>query len=147
MKTGEELRDEGIKRATQSLEVRAWIDRGMQAIKDLGEGGYLFNADTVRERIGDPPTPAAMGALFNKATRRLMVKKVGEVAMLRATAHARRTAVYSSFWSVHSNPDSSTAPKSVQRLYEVLLAIREARAGTGVTAASDTTGPARPASA
>ena len=94
-KTGEQLRDEGtsIVAGNESLHGE-WMDAAHRALRELAASGSEFNADQLREKIGDPVRPNAMGAVFLQAVRSKLIEEVGYRKMTRPIGHARRTFVY-----------------------------------------------------
>ena len=90
---GRELARQGMDRAWKK-EASQWKEEAWQSLCELAKGGKHFNADDIREIVGEGNAPNSMGALFSKAKRRGMIEIVGFRPMRNKRAHARTTFVY-----------------------------------------------------
>jgi len=91
---GERLAREGMDKAW-AAEAEAWKCLAWETLVCLANTGQQFNADDIREKIGEPTRPNAMGSLFSKAKRQGLIHIVGFRPMRNKSAHARVTFVYS----------------------------------------------------
>jgi hypothetical protein len=66
---------------------RDWSDAALDAITRLAASGRQFDADDVRDLVGEPPSPAAMGAAFRAAARARLIRCVGFETSSRITRH------------------------------------------------------------
>ena len=64
-----------------------WIEGARQAIEELAESGFEFDADDLRWRAGSPPSPAAMGAIFREAHQRGLIEVSGYKTATRLQRH------------------------------------------------------------
>jgi len=84
---GETLKAEGMARA-EVLASDGWKATWSQAIALLASIGEPFTSDEVRELAGDPwDHPNACGALFHRAAREGLIRKVGYRSSERAALH------------------------------------------------------------
>jgi hypothetical protein len=84
----------GMARADEHADAE-WKARVDEAIEDLAATGERFTAEDVRAIAGDPPDhPNAMGARFNAAARRRLIRKVGYQLSNRASLHRHPIAVW-----------------------------------------------------
>lgn len=91
MSAGRELRDRGLQQLdfTQvTFGVDPWVGNAMRALEWLARSCPLFDADTLRERVGDPPNPPLMGMVFKRAQREGWIESVGFRVSDRAERHA-----------------------------------------------------------
>lgn len=57
---------------------RTWRPKAKEALSELIESGEPFTADDLRARVDEKPHhPNAIGALFNGAARRGLIRKIG----------------------------------------------------------------------
>jgi len=91
---GRRLRDEGMARAGEA-EDRAgrWREAALRWVEVLA-AGEDFTAEDVREAVGDPVRPNAMGAVFNTARRHGLIVLVGLTTARRSPRHASRLPVW-----------------------------------------------------
>lgn len=87
MQLGEALRDQGMARVLMFTDDE-WKLRAMQAIIELARGGEPFTSEDLRELVGDPPKPNAMGSIFNTAAMRKIITHVGWRKASRPGMHA-----------------------------------------------------------
>ena len=66
----------------------AWVERADAEILFLARTGIPFSAEDVRRTAGDPVHPNAMGARFNAAARRGLIRKAGVIKADRSERHA-----------------------------------------------------------
>jgi hypothetical protein len=91
---------EGRRRAEEGMErswtatSEEWRDVAWDTLIKLANSGKPFNSDDIKERIGPPDHPNAVGSLFSKASRRGIIEVVGMRPMRGAKAHARMTFLY-----------------------------------------------------
>ena len=71
-----------------------WKDVAWDTLINLAKSGEPFNADDIKEQIGPPDHPNAVGSLFSTARRRGIIEIVGMRPMRGAKAHARMTFLY-----------------------------------------------------
>ena len=91
---GSRLADEGAERALAN-QTEQWREAAFAAIEGFALIGGEFNADDVREFIGDPPGhPNAWGGLFRRALAQGLIEPVGRRHTRKASAHARSVVVY-----------------------------------------------------
>jgi hypothetical protein len=72
-------------------------DRIWRAITDLADTGLPFDADDIRERVGETPateSPNVIGALVNRAATRELIRFEGFTRSLRKVGHGNRLAVW-----------------------------------------------------
>jgi hypothetical protein len=93
MTTGTTLRDMGVYRVSKNTP-QAWKDSGLSIIMCLVANGNEITAEDVREWVGEPPSPNAMGALFLTACRAGIVVRVGYRQAKRPERHASVLGVY-----------------------------------------------------
>lgn len=94
--TGEEGRDEGIKKVTESGE--GWVEAALSLIR-VEPQGAIHTGETLRavaeKRIGPPKHPNAVGAMVFNAKRRNLILPTGRwVKMRKPSSHARMTPEY-----------------------------------------------------
>ena len=90
---GRRLAEEGMTSAWVATP-EEWRADAWDIVCDLCRTGEPFNADEIKARLGDPPRPGAVGALFSKARKRGMIEVVGMRPMAGKRAHARTTFLY-----------------------------------------------------
>lgn len=95
MSAGTTLRDLGVYRVSQNTP-QTWKDSGLSIIMCLVANGNEITAEDVRDWVGEPPSPNAMGALFLTACRAGIVVKVGYRQAKRPQRHASVLGVYTS---------------------------------------------------
>jgi len=84
---GRELKEQGVDRvASRSIDFQ---DRAALAIGRLAMRGKMFTAEDVRELVGDPPHPNAMGAALRIASREGAIIACGWKEASRGSAHGR----------------------------------------------------------
>jgi hypothetical protein len=91
--TGTTLRDRGIDRVSKNTP-QSWKDSGLSIIMCLVSNGNEITAEDVREWVGEPPSPNAMGALFLTACRAGIVERIGYRQAKRPERHASVLGVY-----------------------------------------------------
>jgi len=94
---GRALRDEGTDRVLGNAAADdggAWLSAAWTAMEVLARTGRDFTADDLREMVGAPTRPNAMGSVFLKAKRRGMIAPVSRRQMKNPNSHARSTDVY-----------------------------------------------------
>lgn len=95
MNIGDLLRDVGMQRAdlAQPDQWRTAVDDEINRLAALGEP---FTADDVSSVVGDSPTGSqgAMGARFNAAARRRVIRRVGYVPSRRPSVHSHPVALW-----------------------------------------------------
>jgi hypothetical protein len=90
---GTTLRDLGVYRVSKNTP-QSWRDSGLSVIMTLVANGNEITAEDVRQWIGEPPTPNAMGALFLTACRAGIVTRIGYRQATRPERHASVLGVY-----------------------------------------------------
>ena len=92
--TGETLRDEAIARVAANAP-EGWIDSAVNAIRHLALTRTNINSDDIWPLVVAPPEPRAMGAAFQEAARRGIIRKTDRVvASSRPECHRRPVAVW-----------------------------------------------------
>lgn len=81
-------RDDGIALVDAS-EPTAWSRAAEQAIAEFAHAGAPFCAEDVREVVGDPRHPNALGSVFMRAVRSGSLEQVGHVQCVRKQARGR----------------------------------------------------------
>jgi hypothetical protein len=94
MIAGAALRDRGIEQLELAGLFDPWPSMADRAIDELAARGQSFDADTVREWVGDPSRPAQMGAAFLRAARRDLIERVG----FRPADRSERRGAYVAVW-------------------------------------------------
>jgi hypothetical protein len=72
-------------------------DRIIEAIEVLAANGLPFDADSVRELVGETPaaeSPNLIGALFARASTRGLIQFEGFTRSVRKVGHGNRLAVW-----------------------------------------------------
>jgi hypothetical protein len=90
---GRKLAEKGMS-ASWAASPEEWRATAWDMLLSLARSRRPFNADEIKARIGPPPRPGAVGALFSKARRRKVIEIVGMRPMAGARAHARTTFLY-----------------------------------------------------
>lgn len=90
---GARLRDEGMEQVLGSTP-EDYKERFRDRFAWLVSTGEIFCAEDIVAVVGKPPSPNAIGALFNGAVRRHRVEIVGYKPMADSRSHARRTPLY-----------------------------------------------------
>lgn len=90
---GKKMAAVGMEKAW-TAEGEEWKGLAWEVLIELASTGQGFNADDIREKLGEPARANAMGALFSKAKRRGIIHVVGFRPMRNRRAHARTTFVY-----------------------------------------------------
>ena len=85
---GRHARDEGIARALANPSIPPWRIIARQGIRDIAATGAEFTSEDLRSQVGSPPSPAAMGAVFNQAAKAGEIVEVAFVQATRKTSHA-----------------------------------------------------------
>lgn len=67
---------------------RDWSDAAVEALEELAADGREFTADDVRDRVGEPESPGALGAVFRGAAAAEQIKLVGYRRSRRLSRHA-----------------------------------------------------------
>jgi hypothetical protein len=87
------LRDQGMAQTTEAQP--EWAEVAWRALMDLSRTGKPFTAEDLVDVVGMPPTSGkAIGAVFNKAAKRGIIRKVGERPTTRVSSHLRSLAVW-----------------------------------------------------
>ena len=95
--TAKELTDEAIHRVAANAP-EGWIDSAVNAIRHLALTRTNINSDDIWPLVVAPPEPRAMGAAFQEAARRGIIRKTDRVvASRRPECHGRPIAI----WEVH----------------------------------------------
>jgi len=98
--TGQQLRDEGIKRATDSAERRheSWPEIAYQFLQGYIRRNRRFMTEQVREAsegyVPEPPSTRAWGGVVVRAARRGLIRKVGFANVSNPTAHCTPATVW-----------------------------------------------------
>ena len=72
-----------------------WSRLATAAMDSLAFEGMPFTSDDLRERVGDPPTPNLLGAVFSRAAKEGAIARTSEIkTSSRPSAHARRLPVW-----------------------------------------------------
>jgi hypothetical protein len=85
-------REAGMERA-EAAEMD-WSERADRAIAHLASTGRPFSPDDVRDLVGDPAHPNAMGGRFMAAVRRRQIERCGWAPSRRESCHAHTGPLY-----------------------------------------------------
>lgn len=88
---GEALRDAGLEQAGSGAPVSimvSWQNRARLALLWLCEAESSFSAEDLRRSVGEPPTPACMGAVFRSAVKDGLIVPDGFTQARRPSRHA-----------------------------------------------------------
>ena len=110
MTTGTQLRDRGV--TSVSRHFSEWKENGLSIIASFREGMEI-TSEEVREWVGDPPTPNAMGGLFIGACRLGLIEKIGYRQSKRPERHAGVIGVYRK----KANPEYERELAEVEHAY------------------------------
>ena len=81
-----ELRDQGSDAAAAACD--AWTVRAWSVLLMLADRRIPFTVDDLRDRVGDPPRPNAMGALTRHGARLGLIEQRGHRQSRRKGRHA-----------------------------------------------------------
>lgn len=87
LRFGEALRDQGMARVLM-FTPDEWKARAFEAIVELAKTGEPFTSEQLREIVGDPPKPNAMGSIFNAAAMKKIIVHCGWRKASRPGMHA-----------------------------------------------------------
>lgn len=85
---GRAARDAGITQALENPMLPPWKVVAAGMIDRLISERESFTSEDLRALAGDPPTAAAMGAVFNAAARQGKIRRIGFDQATRTTSHA-----------------------------------------------------------
>ena len=92
--TGAELRDKAIQQVAANAPPN-WIEDTINAIRHVSLTHRLISSDDVWPLVIHPPEPRAMGAAFQEAARRNIIRKTDRViSSRRPECHGRPIAVW-----------------------------------------------------
>ena len=92
---GAALKERGMDQAeTAEALIGDWVEKADAELKRLAGSGERFTAETLTGRIGMPSHAKAVGARFNAAARKGLIRKVGFTRANRRAAHSRDLAVW-----------------------------------------------------
>jgi hypothetical protein len=92
--TPEQERDKAIARVAAAAP-EGWVDDAIRAIRHVALNHRLISSDDVWPLVVTPPEPRAMGAAFQEAARRGVIRKTDRViASRRPECHGRPIAVW-----------------------------------------------------
>lgn len=89
-------RDAGAEGALRDPADVEWAESATKIVEHLAAAGVEFTADDVRRRAGEPPSPAAVGAVLLAAARRRLIERVG----FRRSRRIQRRSGYVTVWRV-----------------------------------------------
>jgi hypothetical protein len=94
-RAGAAAKERGMDSAeTAQALVDGWVERADAELNRLAASGERFTAETLTGRVGMPSHPKAVGARFNAAAKRGLIRKVGFTRANRRAAHSRDLAVW-----------------------------------------------------
>ncbi len=96
MRTGVLETQLSLDSALDRVEGHQWVEAARYAIDSFCSIGVPFTAEDVRRVAGDPPTPSAIGALFNAVADEGWIVFVGYEKAHRPEAHGRIIRVWKS---------------------------------------------------
>lgn len=92
--TGAELRDKAIQQVAANAP-DGWIDQAVNAIRHVTLTRRFITSDDIWPLVTAPPEPRALGAAFQEASRRGIIRKTDRViASARPACHGRPIAVW-----------------------------------------------------
>lgn len=92
--TGQQLRDKAIAQVAANAPAN-WIEDTINAIRHVALSRSLISSDDIWPLVVQPPEPRAMGAAFQEAARRGIIRKTDRVvASRRPECHGRPIAVW-----------------------------------------------------
>jgi hypothetical protein len=92
--TGEQLKREAIDRVALNAPA-GWIEDAVNAIRHVSLTRKFLTSDDIWPLVTAPPEPRAIGAAFQEAARRGVIRKTDRViASARAACHGRPVAVW-----------------------------------------------------
>jgi hypothetical protein len=91
---GSRLADVGAQRTLWDPAAADWADVAMTVLEHMAAAGVEFDADELRLRAGEPPSPGAIGAVFRLAARRGIIRRVD----VRRSTRVRRRGGFISVW-------------------------------------------------
>lgn len=100
LKTGKELRDEGMARSLDNAtkDNPEWAEMAFSALLSFAEGyGKPFMAEEVRVWacwIPNPKSKRAWGAIFSKAARKGIIRKIGYGQVMNPKAHCANACMW-----------------------------------------------------
>jgi hypothetical protein len=97
---GEALKEAGMSVVLANADVVNfnWTDYALSLLGGFAKSVEKFSSDEFRahfvDRLPDPPSPNAFGALFNRAAKAGIIRHVGYAKSCRAAAHRRVVGVW-----------------------------------------------------
>jgi hypothetical protein len=91
---GSRLADVGAQRTLWDPAAADWADVAMTVLETLAAADVDFDADDLRRRAGEPPSPGAIGAVFRLAARRGLIQRVD----VRRSGRVRRRGGFIFVW-------------------------------------------------
>jgi len=85
----ERTKDAGAQAALFDPASEEWAEGALDAIRYFARAGRTFTADDVRNRVGDPPAPGAVGAVFRQASKARLIRPAGWTVTDRVVGHGR----------------------------------------------------------
>jgi hypothetical protein len=82
----EAVRDVGVQAALNFDS--EWRDAAQEALAELAASGLEFTADDLRDRVGEPMSPNALGAAIRAASAADLIRHVGYRRSRRISRHA-----------------------------------------------------------
>lgn len=88
---GEREKEVGMRAAEFASTPSGWVEAFDHKLAEYAEAtryGGWFTSEDVTEKVGQPPSPGAVGARMNAAARRGLIVHVGHAKASRANQHA-----------------------------------------------------------
>lgn len=97
---GESLKEMGMSSVLASADAANfnWTDYALSLLEYFAKSVRQFSSDEFRahfvNHLPEPPHPNAFGALFNRAAKAGIIRHVGYIKSVRASAHRRVVGVW-----------------------------------------------------
>lgn len=100
-----EARDQGIAKVEMGADA-SWLDQAEAAIRTIARERAEFTSDDVWRRVGKPPEPRALGAVFNHLAKAGVIRRTGRYqATAQVSRHSAPIAIWQSLTFGHALSD------------------------------------------
>jgi len=90
-KTGRARKEEGMEQVLENHAKAKWLKKARTAMLVLAFEGKPFTSDDLRMKVGAPPTPNLIGAIFSSFAKEKLIHRTDNyLESARPEAHARR---------------------------------------------------------